>query len=97
MAGSALAPGVSAEMQAQLKAGLAASQRQVQALQQLLFDRNKLITELEAQLLGVSDDIKTFEAMVIRVETMTNSLVRRLPPGSYLTPPRSMSFVSEAI
>lgn len=63
--------------QAQLRAGLAASQRQVQQLQQLLFDRSKLITELEGQLMAVSDDIKTFEATVIRVEVVTATLARK--------------------
>jgi chromosome segregation ATPase len=59
---------------AQLRAGLAASQREVQRLQALLFDRNKLVTELEAQLLGVAEDIRTFEATVVRVEVLTSSL-----------------------
>jgi hypothetical protein len=68
----------------QLRAGLAASQREVQRLQALLFDRNKLVTELEAQLLGVAEDIRTFEATVVRVEVLTSSLSLSKPtPALY--------------
>ncbi|KAJ9531242.1 hypothetical protein QJQ45_006693 [Haematococcus lacustris] len=56
-----------------LQAQLTASRQHEQQLQQLLFSRNRLITELQGQLMGVSEDVKTFEATVVRVEA-------QLPP-----------------
>ncbi|KAL6764608.1 hypothetical protein V8C86DRAFT_2473205, partial [Haematococcus lacustris] len=59
-----------------LQAQLTASRQHEQQLQQLLFSRNRLITELQGQLMGVSEDVKTFEATVVRVEVLTASLAR---------------------
>uniref|UniRef100_A0A7R9V1E4 Uncharacterized protein n=2 Tax=Chlamydomonas euryale TaxID=1486919 RepID=A0A7R9V1E4_9CHLO len=61
---------------------VARSQQQVQELQQLLLERNALITQLSEELVEVSNDVQRFEETVMRCEAVTAQLkAQRMDAG----------------
>ncbi len=73
----------------------------MQALQELLFERNNLVQELEGQLVDLNDDIRAFEAMVMRVEVLTSAMSKQqhqaLAGGSAAASPAATSAAGSAV